>query len=195
MAARHVDRLRALQPQGPYRLAGHCSAGVVAFEVAQQLRAAGEDVATLILIEPPPLRAHRAPDGRRRRLGPTLARRAWQQTARLIGRVRAAAGDGRLPGATGGSRGRTKRDAGGAARRQVDVAYAAAVSRYVAHAWPGTVTCIRTRVSAVAGEFDPATWQCVVDELRVELVPGDHESCLVADAPALAARLRASVIA
>jgi hypothetical protein len=33
----------------------------------------------------------------------------------------------------------------------------------------------------------------VVDDLRVEVVPGDHESCLVAEAAALAERLRAAV--
>jgi hypothetical protein len=35
----------------------------------------------------------------------------------------------------------------------------------------------------------------VIDDLRIELVPGDHESCLVAEAAALADRLRASVTA
>jgi hypothetical protein len=33
----------------------------------------------------------------------------------------------------------------------------------------------------------------VVGELRIEQVPGDHESCLAADAGALADQLRASV--
>ena len=96
MAARHVGRLRALQPRGPYRLAGHCSAGVVAFELARQLRAAGDDVSTLVLIEPPALRAVRDPDGRRRQLGPALVQRAWQGAGRLLSRVRAAVGEGGL---------------------------------------------------------------------------------------------------
>jgi amino acid adenylation domain-containing protein len=186
MAARHVERLRALQPRGPYHLAGHCSAGVVAFEMGQQLRAAGEDVPTLILIEPPPLGAPRPAGARRGRLGPALGRRAWRGAARVLRRVGFAVDRGPFNA--------TERDAADVARREVDRAYAAAVARYVARPWPGAVTCIRTRASERAGEFDPTTWRSVVDELRVELVPGDHESCLVADAPALAARLRASVI-
>ena len=87
MAARHVDRLRALQPRGPYHLAGHCSAGVVAFEVARQLCAAGEAVGTLVLVEPPPLRAVRDPDGRLQRLGPSPLRRAWHQARGLAARL------------------------------------------------------------------------------------------------------------
>jgi hypothetical protein len=139
----------------------------------------------LILIEPPPLGAPR-PGARRGRPGPALGRPPWQGAARLLRRVGSAVDRGLFNA--------TKGDAAHVARREVDRAYAAAVARYVARPWPGAVTCIRTRASERAGEFDPTTWRSVVDELRVELVPGDHESCLVADAPALAARLRASVI-
>jgi amino acid adenylation domain-containing protein len=51
MAARHIETLRRVQPQGPYSLAGWSLGGVVAFEMARQLRQAGEDVALLALIE------------------------------------------------------------------------------------------------------------------------------------------------
>ncbi len=51
MAAEYVEEIRKVQPQGPYYLSGSCVGGVVAFELAQQLRAAGEEVAILMLIE------------------------------------------------------------------------------------------------------------------------------------------------
>jgi amino acid adenylation domain-containing protein len=51
-AARCVAEMRVIQPAGPYYVGGHSFGGVVAFEIAQQLRAAGEDVARLILIDP-----------------------------------------------------------------------------------------------------------------------------------------------
>jgi thioesterase domain-containing protein len=194
MAARHLERMRAVQPRGPYRLAGHCSAGVVAFELGQQLRAAGEDVTTLILIEPPPLRARRGPAGRRQRLGPALSPRAWQRVRGYLARVRAAAVEGRLVSAGLRILRRRGQPGADALPRRVDVAYAAAVSRYTPRRWPGPVTCVRTRASSLAGEFDPGTWRRVVDDLRIALVPGDHESCLVAEAAALADRLRAAVI-
>jgi amino acid adenylation domain-containing protein len=50
MAAAHIADMRALQPHGPYSLAGYCNGGIVAFEIAQQLRVAGEVVRDLILL-------------------------------------------------------------------------------------------------------------------------------------------------
>jgi len=46
----YVAAIRAVQPRGPYSLAGFCLGGVVAFEVAQQLEAQGEGVAFLALV-------------------------------------------------------------------------------------------------------------------------------------------------
>jgi amino acid adenylation domain-containing protein len=51
MAAEYLDEIRKVQPRGPYFISGGCVGGVVAFELAQQLRAAGEEVATLVLID------------------------------------------------------------------------------------------------------------------------------------------------
>ncbi len=51
MAAIHLSHLRAVAPHGPYMLAGFCIGGVVAFEIARQLRAQGEEVAFLGLID------------------------------------------------------------------------------------------------------------------------------------------------
>lgn len=49
LAAYFVDQLRAVQPEGPYLLGGYCSGGTQAFEVAQQLRRQGQEVALLAL--------------------------------------------------------------------------------------------------------------------------------------------------
>jgi amino acid adenylation domain-containing protein len=51
MAARYVRSLRRVQPHGPYSLGGWSLGGVLAFEMARQLRQGGEDVALLCLIE------------------------------------------------------------------------------------------------------------------------------------------------
>ncbi len=51
MAALYVAEIRKMQPTGPYRLGGNCFGGVVAFEVAQQLKAAGEKVDFLALLD------------------------------------------------------------------------------------------------------------------------------------------------
>ena len=43
--------MRTAQPTGPYLIAGFSSGGVVAYEMAQQLAAAGEQVALLALLD------------------------------------------------------------------------------------------------------------------------------------------------
>jgi thioesterase domain-containing protein len=50
MAALHIAQLKALQPEGPYSIGGYCNGGIVAFEIAQQLRASGDVVRELILL-------------------------------------------------------------------------------------------------------------------------------------------------
>ena len=49
-ATAYVALIRELQPQGPYFLAGFCLGGTLAFEAAQQLRAQGQQVAFLALL-------------------------------------------------------------------------------------------------------------------------------------------------
>ena len=50
MAAHYVSDLKKFRPHGPYHLGGYCFGGVVALEMARQLRAAGESVPFLTLI-------------------------------------------------------------------------------------------------------------------------------------------------
>jgi amino acid adenylation domain-containing protein len=51
MAAEYVEAMRVVQPSGPYFLGGWSFGGVVAFEMARRLRASGEEVAFLGLID------------------------------------------------------------------------------------------------------------------------------------------------
>ena len=51
IARRHVATAREQQPAGPYRLAGHSLGGLVALEMAQQLRRAGEEVEVLVVLD------------------------------------------------------------------------------------------------------------------------------------------------
>ncbi len=53
MAAYYVEAVRAHQPHGPYYLSGYCFGGVVAYEMAVQLRALGEAVALTAPIDAP----------------------------------------------------------------------------------------------------------------------------------------------
>lgn len=51
-AGRYVEAIRSRQPQGPYHVGAYSSAGSLGFEVARQLRAAGDEVAVLVLVDP-----------------------------------------------------------------------------------------------------------------------------------------------
>jgi amino acid adenylation domain-containing protein len=51
MAATYLEELRSLQPEGPYFLGGFCFGGLMALEAAQQLCAAGEEVALVVMIQ------------------------------------------------------------------------------------------------------------------------------------------------
>jgi acyl-CoA synthetase (AMP-forming)/AMP-acid ligase II len=52
MASDYVDEIRQVQPQGPYIVGGFCVGGAIAFEMARQLDAAREQVATILLLDP-----------------------------------------------------------------------------------------------------------------------------------------------
>lgn len=56
LAAFFVRQLVAAQPTGPYVLAGYCFGGLVALEMAKQLRAAGKSIGLLALIDARPFR-------------------------------------------------------------------------------------------------------------------------------------------
>ena len=50
-ARRNIAAMRTVQPSGPYTIGGYSYGGVVAFEMACQLRAAGQDVAWLVILD------------------------------------------------------------------------------------------------------------------------------------------------
>ncbi|MEO0377499.1 MAG: thioesterase domain-containing protein, partial [Cyanobacteria bacterium P01_A01_bin.17] len=51
MAADYLQEIRTFQPEGPYFLGGYSFGGIVAFEMAQQLRQNGQKVALLVLFD------------------------------------------------------------------------------------------------------------------------------------------------
>ncbi|WP_428378012.1 condensation domain-containing protein [Lichenicoccus sp.] len=67
MAADQIRTIRRQQPAGPYILLGLCTAGVLAFEIAQQLQDQGEAVPLLVMIDTwSPGYLQRQPPGRAR---------------------------------------------------------------------------------------------------------------------------------
>ncbi|MET9393770.1 amino acid adenylation domain-containing protein [Streptomyces sp. NPDC006624] len=56
LAAQYVERLRRVQPTGPYTLTGYSFGAAVAFAMARALEDVGERVDKLVLLDPPPPR-------------------------------------------------------------------------------------------------------------------------------------------
>jgi acyl transferase domain-containing protein/thioesterase domain-containing protein len=52
-ARAYLEEVRSVQPHGPYLIGGFSGGGITAFEMAQQLRAAGEEVGLLLLLDTP----------------------------------------------------------------------------------------------------------------------------------------------
>jgi amino acid adenylation domain-containing protein len=51
MATNYIEEIQTIQPQGPYLLTGFSLGGVIAFEIAQQLQAQGQEIQLLALVD------------------------------------------------------------------------------------------------------------------------------------------------
>ncbi len=51
MANHYISEIKDVQPNGPYTIVGMCFGGLIAFEMAQQLRAQGEQLRALVVID------------------------------------------------------------------------------------------------------------------------------------------------
>ncbi|MEW1632775.1 alpha/beta fold hydrolase, partial [Streptomyces sp. NPDC093801] len=86
MAADYIEQIRAVQGSGPYHLLGWSSGGVVAQEMAVQLQAAGQDVASLVLMDAyPPHETGVALDGEPAHPSPGEEDAATAYMADLVG--------------------------------------------------------------------------------------------------------------
>ncbi|MGF6757763.1 acetoacetyl-CoA synthetase [Paraburkholderia sp. GAS42] len=51
IAASYIEQIRTVQPSGPYAVTGYSFGGLIAFEIAQQLQRAGEEIELLCLLD------------------------------------------------------------------------------------------------------------------------------------------------
>lgn len=194
LATRVLRSIREVQPHGPYCLLGYSFGGLLAFEVARQLVAAGETVALLALVDTPAPGLY-GPPGRLRRLGWHLRRmrglgaRRWPAYVwnRLVGRA------GRLV-----PRRATVAAAPRPEEREIDVLTDTALratSSYAPEPYPGRVHAFRAATpSEHLFAADPVTsWRELArGGLEVLDVPGSHLTLLrQPDVQALAGHLRA----
>ncbi len=221
IAADYVAALRRAQPVGPYALCGFSFGGLVALEMARQLRAGGERIELLCLLDPylrrglPAWqRAWLRARGAARRTA-SLDAAGW--AAYLAGWWRRLAGRGvrRLRAGRGGPQAAMGRsgqqsvaslwldpaDAAlippglGEHQRAVFASLIASLGRYEPHPYDGAVLFVKAQ-EPLAGYFDPmGVWRRVLlGPLRVEMVPGGHLQLVRAQAGRLARVIDAALL-
>jgi aspartate racemase len=185
LAALYIKEMRSLQPEGPYFLGGLSFGGIIAYEMARQLAAQGQNVALLALFDSVlpgasrPLPIHTRAFVHTRnflQLGPAYflkqLKKKLQQlqetTMRIYGKFYVNRG---LP---------VPHTLEYFAMREVNDE---AVRNYVPQVYPGRVTLFKAsnRADATTSYFDPELgWgKLAAGGLEIHDVPGDHLEILV----------------
>jgi amino acid adenylation domain-containing protein len=93
MAAYYSQEIRSIQPEGPYLLAGLCTGGLIALEIARQLQGQGQQVALVALIDTPHNRGRKKSVAKRRLAALWAASSAPGQEPGWSGRARRVLGN------------------------------------------------------------------------------------------------------
>ena len=187
MASAYTDEILRVQPSGPYSLAGYSFGGLVAFEIARQLKARGLEVRFLGLIDSYPDdgitlgrlwsrlgRVIQAPaDERRTLLGNIRQNLALRlRTRRGDAVTPRELGDARLPRAIA----------------EVNLMNKVAMHKYRPSVLAGDVVFFQASLASRTLPGDPLPiWRPFARMLTIERITGDHLSMIRADVGLLAA--------
>ncbi len=186
-AAACIAEMRQVQPEGPYLIGGFSGGGITAYEIAQQLKAAGEAVEALVLLDTPlPRRPQLSrPDKALIKLAELRSKGLGYFGEWLRSRIAWEIAK-RKP------RPAEDRDHSGFNNRKIELAFLRAVGNYEVQPWEGKVTLYRpvldrhwrvTKGKWVSREreyvFADNDWTRYAPALRVIEVPGDHDSMVL----------------
>ena len=197
-ASDYIAEMREVQPEGPYMIGGFSGGGITAYEMARQLKAAGETISALILLDTPlPRRPSLTRQDRLmlqylrfRERGVVYPiewarnRIRWEFEKRKA--VQFASGEEEFHNA------------------EIRAGFLAAIARYEVKPWDGVMTLFRPplsrRYEVAPGRFvddgreyvDAANyWEQYAPQIVVHEVPGDHDSMVLEpNVRVLAARMR-----
>ncbi|MGE3635990.1 MAG: KR domain-containing protein, partial [Sandaracinaceae bacterium] len=206
MAKAYLEEMRTVQPSGPYLLGGFSGGGITAYEIAQQLVAAGEEVALLVFLDtplpfPPPalslrdrarIQTQQLQEKGAAYLSEWAVNRWNWEVSKLKKRF-----DEPEPDRTG----EEFHD------EAIEAAFRRALGRYELRKYPGSVCLFRPRLEVAfdLGEgrllnhqrdyvYADNGWTKYVGSLDVEEVPGDHDSMVLEpNVRVLAARFRQAI--
>jgi thioesterase domain-containing protein len=163
MARFNLETIRSLQPHGPYFIGGMCFGGLVAFEMAQQLIADGEDVAILGILDS----TH----------APNLSRPPMYPVFKITRFINQKILKQRFPIGMAPLRRAMKKfdpeDELGRRIYRIFTAHNDARVSYLTTAYPGRITLFNT--PGRKGEFSGKQWSRVAGgDLEIVIVPGVH---------------------
>ncbi len=184
----YIAEMRQVQPSGPYIVGGFSGGGIIAFEIARQLRAAGEAIASVILLDTP--LPQRPALSRRDRLminwlnlreeGPGYVT-TWARD-RIEWELKKRRGEGDIEESTGPQ----FHDAA------IEAAFLESVASYEVTPWDGPLTLFRppllARWEVAPGRlvdkhkhymFPDNGWARYTPSLEIFEVPGDHDSMVL----------------
>jgi len=185
MATDYIEHMRSVQPDGPYHIGGFSAGGVVAYEMARQLHAAGQKVSVLALLDTK-IDAPAANAG-------TASWRAIQRLVRTVGfnvRYVFHIGLGRF------ARQKAKNwrmranirlwstiqalgQTGGARRLDVEEAFLLALRNYTPLPYQGDAILFRAKDELVSYSDETLGWGDLVQgKLEIREVSGDHDTIL-----------------
>lgn len=153
--ARHfIQELKSVKPQGPYLLGGYSFGGIVAFEMAQQLKQMGDSVPLLALFDTyDPVEYLKVMkeeskfyDGLKKAVLRTMAQRYLKKGKILPGKLR---------------------------HFYIIDTYDEAIRNYKAKPYDGTITVLKAKNSAGNEKMG---WDKWAESLDIKVLPGDHYS-------------------
>lgn len=189
----YLDAMRERQPEGPYFVCAFSSAGAFGYEIAQRLRAAGEEVAQLLLVDPIGVAGEADGDFGRRAFKAMFGGRRGKWMVRLAGLLRRVDGSGRRDSArAGGNDFRMSaaevesRIASVRADRKVikdlsslfelnsGLPFALADADFAGREPAHYVAVLLERVAAVTPDVDPATIERILEQYYCLQLPATH---------------------
>jgi len=197
MAAHYAQTVKEFQPAGPYYLSGYCFGGIVAFEMARQMTAAGDEVALVAVLEgyAPIGEAQRASIWREWRMAGNFARTLpyWIRDYMQLGSIARQARNRRLLRV---ARKRLKRLAGVAVEfdasdildatpsqpvqlQRLLESHVAAVRRYSPAPYAGRLVLFRTAERLLESPSRDRGWNALSSRgVEVQMISGSHATIL-----------------
>ncbi len=197
-ASDYIAEMRQVQPTGPYMVGGFSGGGITAYEIAQQLKAAGEEVSAVVMLDTPlPVRppVDRADNIRIKLMDlksgglPFVINWVGRRLGRVLGKGQESA--------------EAVEEGPQFHNEAIQDAFLESVGQYQVQPWDGPLALFRPPLVAkwvVGGRmvseyrnylYDDNDWTQFAPEITVFEVPGDHDSMVLEpNVRVLAARVK-----